>query len=183
MEKYVALLRGINVGGKSKVKMATLKECFEMLGYQNVATYINSGNVIFESNRTDTQKMIHEIEAKLTDIFGFEIRLVVRNFENIKKIYNDVPKEWMNDIEQKTDVIFLWEGVDTEESVKTIKIKPEVDTLLYIDKAVVWHIKRADYGKSGMNKFIGTNIYKNMTARNINTVRKLYQLMGDKNGN
>ncbi|MBI2465166.1 DUF1697 domain-containing protein [Candidatus Shapirobacteria bacterium] len=182
MTKYVALLRGINVGGKSKVKMATLKECFESLGYKNVATYINSGNVIFEAERIDEEEMIKEMETKMRDVFGFGIRIVVRSFENIKNICEKVPTGWMNNVEQKTDVIFLWQGVDTQEDIESIKIKPEVDTLLYIERAVVWHIDRVNYSKSGMNKFIGTNIYKNMTARNINTVRKLRQLMEGKNG-
>lgn len=183
MTKYVALLREINVGGKSKVRMVSLKECFENLGYKNVVTYINSGNVIFETEKGDETAIVGEIEARLKAIFGFEIKLVLRNKENIKNICEKLPSEWTNNADQKTDVIFLWQGVDTSESVDAIKIKPEVDTLLYIDRAIVWHIDRANYSKSGMHKFIGTNVYKNMTARNVNTVRKLCQLMESNNGN
>lgn len=183
MEKYVALLRGINVGGKCKVKMGTLKECFESLGYKNVVTYINSGNVIFETDESDETNIIRAIEFKLKEIFRFELRLVVRNFDNIKNICEKLPSEWTNDLEQKTDVMFLWDGVDSQVSVDSIKTKTVVDTLLYIDRALIWHIDRANYSKSGMRKFIGTNIYKNMTARNANTVRKLYQLMESNNGN
>ncbi|MFA5895249.1 MAG: DUF1697 domain-containing protein [Candidatus Shapirobacteria bacterium] len=182
MTKYVALLRGINVGGKNKVRMGTLKECFGALGYKNVVTYINSGNVIFETDESDEKRIINKSEAKLREIFGFELRLVVRGFENIKNICEKIPSDWANNADQKTDVMFLWEGVDNKESVDSIKLKPEIDTLLYADRAIIWHIDRVNYAKSGMNKFIGTDVYKNMTARNVNTIRKLYQLMGDKNG-
>lgn len=113
MTKYVALLRGINVGGNSKVEMSKLKKCFESFGYQNVFTYINSGNIIYDSKKS--------------------LDLLTKN--------------------------------------------SKVDNLKYIDGAIVWNIKRGDYSKSGMNKLIGTPLYKHMTARNINTVRKLDALM------
>lgn len=175
--KYVALLRGINVGGNNKVAMPKLKECFESLGYTNVSTYINSGNVIFESKSKDLAKMSSHIEKGIEKTFGFKIRVVVRDEKNIQKICEGVSSDWKNDNEQKTDVLFLWDKYDSKKSIDLVSTKPKIDTLVYFPGAIVWHINKSDYSKSGMNNFIGTTLYKNMTARNINTVRKLGGLM------
>ena len=175
--KYVALLRGINVGGNNKVEMPRLKKCFEGLGYENVSTYINSGNVIFETEEKDTKKLAEKIERAILNTFKLEIRVVIRDTKNIKKICSKIPAEWTNDKEQKTDVLFLWDEFADKKSLKLITINKDVDNLKYINGAIVWHVLKSDYKKSGMNKFIGTAVYKNMTARNINTLRKLAGLM------
>ncbi len=183
MKKYVALLRGINVGGNNKVEMSKLKKVFEKLGFSNVSTYINSGNVIFEVDKggdvdgTDDASLADKIEKSLYKTFGFNIRVVLRDSKNIQKICKEVPLDCTNDTEQKTDVLFLWDEFDNKKSIDLIAMT-EVDNLRYISGAIVWNVKRVDYKKSGMNKFIGTKVYKNMTARNINTVRKLGELMG-----
>lgn len=170
---YVALLRGINVGGNKKVEMSKLKKVFESLGFANVSTYINSGNVIFQSNK----KGFSQIETVLEKSFGFEIRVVIRDAENIKKLCEKIPHEFQNNTEQKTDVLFLWDEFDNKSTVNFIEANPKVDTLQYISGAIIWSVQRSDYAKSGMKNFIGTKVYKNMTARNVNTVRKLNQMM------
>lgn len=169
MAKYVALLRGINVGGNNKVEMKELKKVFESLGFLNVFTYINSGNVIFETNRGID---VMGIEKSIHKMFGFEVKVLIRDAKNILKLVRNLPIEWENNLEQKTDILFLWGEFDNKKSINLIKTT-EVDTLKYIGGAIVWNVKREGYKKSGMNKFIGTVVYKNMTARNINTVRKL----------
>jgi uncharacterized protein (DUF1697 family) len=169
MQKYVAFLRGINVGWNKKVEMSRLKTCFKEMGYQDVTTYINSGNVIFSSDNSDFSK----IEEKLKATFGFDIPVILRSKESILQLTDWVREEWRNDTEQKTDILFLTPNYANENSLDLIKIIPEVDHLIYINWAIVWNIDRINYNRSGMNKFIGNIIYKNMTARNINTVRKL----------
>lgn len=77
----------------------------------------------------------------------------------------------------KTDVLFLWGEFDSEKSVDLIKHNIEVDALVYLPGAILWSVLRNDYVKSGMNTFIGSVVYKNMTARNINTVRKIAALL------
>lgn len=172
MQKYVALLRGINVGGNNKVPMKELKKIFEDLGFSNVLTYINSGNVIFETNKKVDVK---SIEKALQMALGFEARVLVRDAKNLFKIVKEMPQEWVNNSEQKTDVIFLWDEFASKKTIDLIKTT-EVDTLQYIDGAIVWNVKKVNYKKSGMKSFIGTLVYKNMTARNSNTVRKLAEL-------
>lgn len=173
MARYVALLRGINVGGNCKVEMARLKELFEKLGYISVRTYINSGNVVFESKDDN----FSAIEPALAQTFGFPIRTIVRSAKSIRQICQKIPIKWTNNTEQKTDVIFLWDKYDSKKSLSLIQTNPEVDTLVYLPGAIVWNLDREYYTKSGMHKFIGTEVYKHMTARNVNTVRKLDTLL------
>ena len=179
MTKYVALLRGINVGGNNKVEMAKLKKCFESLGYANVVTYINSGNIIFEAKKMDTQTLVREIERVIKKTFGFEVRVVVRDNTNIQKLCKSIPVAWENNAEQRTDVLFLWDAYDAKKSIELIP-RSHVDTLKYFSGAIIWNLERSNYAKTGMRKFIGSVIYKHMTARNVNTVRKLAKLMEKK---
>jgi uncharacterized protein (DUF1697 family) len=178
MQKYVALLRGINVGGNNTVEMGKLKKAFEALGHANVSTYINSGNVIFKADRQDAAVLAGKIEKVLEKTFGFAIKTLVRDAGNIRTLCKGIPPEWKNDTEMKTDVLFLWPDFDAKSSLKLIAAVPDIDRLKYIDGAIVWSVDRKDYAKSGMAKFIGTTLYKHMTARNVNTVRKLGELVG-----
>lgn len=177
MSLYLSLLRGINVGGNNKVSMAELKTVFERLGYSNVKTYINSGNVIFETNEKDEKKLVQEIEKGIKDHFSLDIPVVVRSKEEIERVAAEIPDDWTNDQVMRTDVMFLWEEVDTSDVLESIKTNPDVDTLRYVKGAVIWHLLRENYTKSRMNKVIGTHFYKHQTARNVNTVRKLRDLM------
>lgn len=173
MTKYVALLRGINVGGNSKVEMAKLKKAFENMGYADVSTYINSGNVLFSSSKEN----FDIIEPFLKKTFKFAIPVLIRSESEIKAVVKKIPKGWSNDKEQRTDVLFLWKAYDKKSTLKLIKTREAVDELLYVPGAIIWHFDRANYAKSLMKKFIGTVVYKNMTARNVNTVNKLAELL------
>lgn len=177
MNTYVALLRGINVGGNNKIEMAKLKKTFESLGHSDVVTYINSGNVIFKTRKKSPDKLTTEIEQAILKDFDLHIPVVLRSKENIEKICTKISKDWHNNKEQKTDVLFLWKEFDSKTTLELVKKNPRVDTLLYIDGAIIWHLEKKNYTKSGMHDIISTKLYKNMTVRNINTVRKLTDLM------
>jgi uncharacterized protein (DUF1697 family) len=178
MTKFVALLRGINVGGNHKLEMKKLALLFESLGFTGVKTYINSGNVLFETDKKDLQKLCFEIEEILGKTFKFKIGVLLREKENIRNLCKQIPKAWENNEEQRTDVLFLWPEFDSKDSLELVTKTPSVDTLKYFPGALVWNIKRAEYNKSAMRKFIGTKLYKNTTIRNINTLRKLNELLG-----
>ncbi len=87
MIKYLAFLRGINVGGKKKVPMSDLKNTFELLGFTNVRTLLNSGNVVFEGSKTDSSTL----ETELNKAFGFDISVILRTADEIKKLINSDP--------------------------------------------------------------------------------------------
>lgn len=174
--RYVALLRGINVGGHNKVSMRTLKTVFETLGFEQVSTYINSGNVVFGTDKkADT--LVPIIQRAFHKEFSFEIQVLVRSAKQLNALVKKIPAPWKNDAKQRTDVLFLWEEFDKKETLALIAQNPEVDRLRYITGSIVWNFDKVHYTKSKMRKFIGTPVYKKMTARNVNTVRKLAELM------
>jgi uncharacterized protein (DUF1697 family) len=177
---YVALLRGINVGGNNKVEMRKLKSTFELLGFTNVVTYINSGNIIFEELSRKQSVIVSEIERAIRQDFQLEIKVLIRNLENIETICRELPVTWIKNEMMRTDVMFLWEQFDRPEIIDFLQINP-VDNVKYLSGAVLWNVEGNNYSKSGMIKLMGTEIYKNMTIRNVNTVRKLHQLMTDIN--
>lgn len=173
--RYVALLRGINVGGNNKVEMSKLKTLFTKLGCTDVVTYINSGNVIFDSAE-ETDALLLDIEKALKKLLGFPVRIVLREIKNIRKLASAIPADWTNDTEQRTEVLFLWKEFDSKKTLDLIQQNPGVDRLKYVPGAIVWNLERKDINRSGMRKFIGTAVYKNMTGRNVNTVRKLAEM-------
>src|SRR5487761_1438727 len=92
--KYLALLRGINVGGNNIIKMNDLKETLLANGLQNVVTYIQSGNVIFESDEKDVKKITVKIEKLLSERFNYQARIVLLTHDQLKDILAGVPSSW-----------------------------------------------------------------------------------------
>ena len=176
---YVALLRGINVGGNNKVDMKKLKATFESLGYANVVTYINSGNIVFEESLKEQESIACEIEEAIKRDFQLDIKVLIKNFEEIEFICKQLPDKWVKNDVMRTDVMFLWEDFDNPEILQHIKIN-SVDNVKYAPGAVLWNVEYADYSISSISKLAGTEIFRNMTVRNVNTVRKLYQIMENK---
>ncbi|MCM3237837.1 DUF1697 domain-containing protein [Heyndrickxia oleronia] len=178
---YIALLRGINVGGKNKIDMKVLKQTFEKAGMNDVVTYINTGNIIFSckgKSQTDLSRILED--AILYD-FGLQIKVVVRSIDDVRAIINAIPDTWKNDKDMKSDVMFLWDEIDDESILTKLVIKPKVDTVKYIPGAILWSVDKKNVSKSGMLKIIGSKLYKQVTIRNVNTARKIYELMQAKN--
>ncbi len=91
MQTYIALLRGINVGGYKKIPMAELRELLSKAGLENVKTYIQSGNVVFQSSLNDSKILEEKIKTSILDRFGFEVSILVRTRAQLQKIFNDCP--------------------------------------------------------------------------------------------
>lgn len=175
--KYVALLRGINVGGKNKVDMKLLKSTFERVGMSFVVTYINSGNIVFATDHSSKTGISEILEEAIETDFGLNIKVLVRSLDDITAVVQALPDTWKNDQQMKSDVLFLWEEADDESVLEKLVINPEVDTVKYVPGAILWSVEKKHYKKSGMNKIIGTKLYKQVTVRNVNTTRKIYELM------
>ncbi|MEZ5174980.1 MAG: DUF1697 domain-containing protein [Acidimicrobiia bacterium] len=176
MDSNIALLRGINVGGKNRVEMPRLKAIFEALGYNPVATYINSGNVIF-GGTTDAEQPVTEIEQAIEDEFGLSVRVLLRTKHQVDAVLSAVPRTWVHDKTTRSEVLFLWDEVDRPDIVDEIPVREGIDRVLYAPGAVLWNVDRSDLGRSRMSRLVGSKIYKMMTMRNINTTRKLAGLM------
>ena len=91
MYTYIALLRGINVAGQKKIKMADLKALFEELGFTGVITYIQSGNIVFTSKKANTNVLSHSITKGIQEQFGFEVPVLVLTRDTLVDIYNNNP--------------------------------------------------------------------------------------------
>lgn len=178
---YVALVRGINVGGKAMVDMRTLKRVFEDLGYDDVATYINSGNVLFSTNRRRAVTGLSaDIERAVEHELGFPVAVLVKAAAQLHAIADAVPPSWVNDASMKCDVLFLFPDVDRPSVLDEIPKKPEIEDWRYVPGAAVHRIDKAVAAKSPVTKLVGTALYQRLTIRNINTVRKLCALLRDK---
>lgn len=174
---YVALLRGINVGGNAKVEMPRLKESFEKLGFTHVKTYINSGNVVFSDSERSSQELTEMIEREIKTEFGLSVSVIIRDLPNIIAINNDVPERFSENTEQRTYVIFLQADIARPNVIKNFPPKENVESIIYTNGALVWNIKRKDINHGSGAEIIKSDLYKKMTMRNINTVRKLLSLM------
>lgn len=178
---YIALLRGINVGGNNKIDMKLLKQTFEKVGMDNVVTYINTGNIIFLNNGLSKNELSRILEEAIHIDFGLQIKVVILSVDDVSIIINAIPESWKNDKDMTSDVLFLWDEIDDESVLESLVIKPNIDTVKYVPGAILWSVDRKNATKSGKSKIIGSKIYKQVTVRNVNTTRKIYELMQAQN--
>lgn len=172
--RYICLLRGINVGGNHRVEMSRLKEVFENTGFTNIVTYINSGNIVFESK---VKPNVNTLNKALEGEFGFKIPTLVIDENTVKAVADAIPPNWTNDTEQKSDVVYLFSDVDSPDVIKQLNYRPEYETILYVPGALLCNVLRKYQTRSSLLKVVGTPLYWSMTIRNVNTARKLAQLV------
>ena len=173
---YVAFLRGVNVGGKSVVSMAAIKAALVAIGLSEVRTYINSGNVIFSTRASEAQKLAARIEKALELDTGMAIKVLVMDLKTLHGLVDAIPTTWVDDKTMRTYVLLLWNEVDDRGILERLPMKAGIDELKYAPGAVVWRVDRENVGRSQMNRLVGTPIYKRITIRSANTMRKLNQL-------
>lgn len=174
---FVALLRGINVGGNNMINMRALKESFERLGFKDVATYINSGNVLFRTRETDARKVEKKIERMLVDEYQLPCKVVVRSAGEMASLVKKLPKDWTGGKEWRYNVIFLRHTIDSKEVVAAFKAKPDIEKLSYVPGTLLWSARAADVNRTAMQKLSSHKMFQEMTVRNLNTTKKLHELM------
>jgi len=173
---YVAFLRGVNVGGKGIVSMAAIKGALVARGLSDVRTYINSGNVIFSTRASAVQQLTARIEKALEEHTGMAIKVLVMDHKTLKKMVDAIPPNWVDDKTMRTYVLLLWKELDDRGILERLPSKPGIDELRYTPGAVVWRVDRENVGRSQMNRIVGTPLYKKITIRSANTMRKLNEL-------
>lgn len=180
--KYVALLRGVNVGGNHRVPRVEFQAVLEGLGFRDVVTYINSGNAVFTS---DHEPLASEVQVALVKHFGFDIPTLLLPGEKMQTIAAAIPQEWTNDTPkpdksgQKSDVLYLFDDINAPDIIKKLGHRPEVETMIYVDGAVLANISRVNQTKYSLLRIVGTPLYRQMTIRNITTAKKLAELTKD----
>lgn len=175
--RYVALLRGINVGGRTLVKMGDLKTCVEELGLDDVSTYIASGNVLFESGERDAAKLEARIERAIEQRFGLPVKVVVLNRAAYARIVKAIPDPWIGDASLRANVAFVRRGTDAKQVVRELEPDAAVEEVKAIVGAILWATKRDALNRSVMRKLIGGAAYKELTVRNLSTTLKLHELL------
>src|SRR6266498_5352480 len=178
MDQYVALLRGINVGGKNLIKMTDLKNCFEDLGLKDVRTYIQSGNVLFSIAGTNQAKLTKQIEDALSKTFNYALRVVVRSRKQMKDIVTQAPKGFGSDpASYRYDVIFLKEPLTAAKAMKSVTTREGVDQA-FAGKGVLYFSRLiSKAAQSHLTRIITMPVYQSMTIRNWNTTIKLLNML------
>jgi len=158
--------------------MKTLKGLLEALGLSNVVTYLNSGNVVFDSGLS-ASKLTQLIEEELERAFGQKIPTLVKTSKQMIEIAESIPSEWRNDDSEQTYVAYLFSDVAKPGLVSELPVKRQFMSIFYAHEAIVWNIKREDYNRSQITKIVGHSAYARMTTRNVNTARKLAELCAE----
>ena len=178
MNQYVALLRGINVGGKNIIKMTALKTCFEELGFKDVGTYIQSGNVLFSAAGSDQARLTKRIEEALSKTFNYQSRVVVRSHKQMREIVAKAPKGFGSDqATYRYDVIFLKDPLTAAKAMESVTIKEGVDQAFKGNGVLYFSRLISKVSQSHLTRIIAMPVYQSMTIRNWNTTTKLLNLM------
>jgi uncharacterized protein (DUF1697 family) len=174
---YIALLRGINVGGKNIIKMEQLKQVFSDMFFSDVKTYIQSGNVIFQTLESDKLKLTDRIENQLQKTFSIEIKTLVLTADDLKETVENAPENFGIEPEKfRYDVWFLLPSTTVKDVVSNLRLREGVD-FLQTGKNVIYTSRlTSQMGKSYFSKIMQTQVSKNFTIRNWNTTATLLEL-------
>ena len=176
MKRYIALLRGINISGKNRIPMAELKKGFEDLSFQNVKTYLNSGNVIFSNGEEDNQALKSIIEQMIKERFGLQIPVYVITKEKLEDILDHAPEWWgKGDREIYDNLIFILPPATFSEVYERIgEPKESLEKIMNYRDAIFWSFDLKHYQKTNWwPKTAGLEIGTKLTIRTANTVRKI----------
>ncbi len=176
---YIALLRGINVGGHKKIPMAELRALLTDSSLKNVKTYIQSGNVIFQSNQKDISKLEDKIKKAIRVQFGFEVPVLVRSVESFQTIFDECP--FVKEKKEKSYFVVLNQVPDAELIKEAQKITYENEEFI-IKNSCIYYYCSTGYGRTkfSMNAF-ERKLKVTGTSRNYNTMVKLLSLSSDLN--
>ena len=174
--KYVALLRGINVGGKNMIKMEALRETFSALGFENVKSYINSGNLIFETAKTDDDKLANKIHDAIQKDFGFDISVMVRSIAEINELIASNPFEGQFESHKDMHLFFLNEELTSEQEALLFTQANENEMFAVIDRHILCLLKISILDSAVGKGFIDKKLKVATTARNWRTVNKIAEM-------
>ncbi len=175
---HVALLRGINVGGNNVIPMSALVKTFERMGLESVQTYIASGNVLFRTGACELRALEARIERALSKAHGYDARVVLRSHDEMARHVADLPRAWKRpDPKMRYNVLFLRHEIDSESIVEDLAPKPDIEQVWYRPGVLYWSAHTSDLGRTSMVKLASKAIYKHVTVRNLNTTRKIAELM------
>ena len=174
---YISLLRGINVSGNKKILMAELKSIYETMGFENVLSYIQSGNVIFSSIENDELKLCDMISDKIQEAFGYDVKVIIRSKNAWEKVIGNNPFIQSSEIESsKLYVTFLSQEPLEINRDELDKIKQSTEKFMVLGKEIYFYCPDG-YGRTKLsNNLLERKLKVTATTRNWNTVKKLFEL-------
>ena len=184
METYVALLRGINVGGKNVIRMDSLKEVFESMAFDSVTTYIQSGNVIFRAPASSKLELTEKIAKCLSSNYLVDLRLLLLTAADLRSIVADAPTNFNTETDRyRYDVWFLIPPLTPAALRSKLRLRDGVDTVFEGDKVLYVSRLVSQASKSYLIKISSMEEYQNITIRNWNTTTKILNLIDSKYDN
>ena len=181
MIRFALLVRGINVGGKNKVVMAQLCQELTGLGLENVETYINSGNIFFDTSMPRTQ-LVESLQDFFKEHYPFIQSFSLLSFQDYEEELRNLPDWWNHEMARK-DVLFYTEGLDVDQVIEKVNSLELVDEVLHFGKlGIFWgKLSEASYSKTAYHKhLLKMPFYRNITIRNANTFDKIGQFLKHK---
>jgi uncharacterized protein (DUF1697 family) len=174
--RYVALLRGINVTGKNMIKMETLRGTFESLGFKNVVSYINSGNIAFDTAKADEAKLAKKIHDVIQKDFGFDISVMVRSMPEIEEVVAWSPFAGQFESHKDVHVFFLNDKLTEAQESLLLEQGNENEIFAIMGRHVACHLKIHITDSAVGKGFIDKKLKVAATGRNWRTVEKLAEL-------
>ena len=176
--RFLALLRGINVGGKNIIAKDALSQCFQDLGFSNVRTYIQSGNILFQTAETSVKALTTAIEAGLTTRFSYDAQAVVLSRSKYKSAVQAAPDDWGKNDEQKHNALFTLSGITPRRLLAQLPPPTtDIETVTSGPGVIFWSAAKKQLAKTTMMKLAKSPVYLQVTVRNHNTVFKLLELL------
>ncbi|HMB99603.1 MAG TPA: DUF1697 domain-containing protein [Flavobacteriaceae bacterium] len=177
MKTYIVLLKGINVGGHKKVPMAELRTLLSKSGFQNVQTYIQSGNVILQSSEKNIQNVENIIQNAILDYFEFEVSVLVKTRQELQRIFDDSP---FSEEKKKASYFMMLHDTPNDELVKIASEKIYEGEEYKIINNCIYFFCAKGYGQAKFNmNFFERKLKTFATARNYNTMVKLLSLSSE----
>lgn len=174
MKTYIAFLKGINVGGHKKVPMAELRDILTKIGFQDVKSYIQSGNVILKSDEESIQKIEETISSSIEDHFGFEVSVLVKMRQDLKRIFEDSP---FHEEQKKASYFMMLHDKPKKALVFEASEKVYEGETYVIIKDCIYYFYEKGLGQAKFNvNFFERKLNTFATARNYNTMVKLLSL-------
>ena len=183
MTRLALMARGINVGGKHKVVMAQLRQELTELGLENVETYINSGNIFFDTSMPRTQ-LVESLQDFFKEHYPFIQSFSLLSFQDYEEELRNLPDWWNHEMARK-DVLFYTEGLDVDQVIEKVNSLELVDEVLHFGKlAIFWgKLSEASYSKTAYHKhLLKMPFYRQITIRNAKTFDKIGQFLKHKEG-
>ena len=181
-DRYLALLRGINVGGNNVIAKDDLRRCFEGLGFTNVRTYIQSGNIVFRTpERTpegETGQLTERVESGLAERFSYAARAIVLSHAGYRAALAAAPAAWGENDAYRHNALFTLAGTTPEEVMAGLPpVKEELESVAAGPGVIFWSAEKKRVTRSAFVKLPALPVYRQVTIRNHNTVRRLATLL------